>query len=55
MMNFAKEHKPLTFTGIPLEYWREEVRLDCAVSLARLRRIVSERGCDFDKTIAGLR
>lgn len=45
----------LTFTGIPLDYWREEVRLECAVSLARLRRIVDERGADFDRTIAGLK
>ena len=46
---------PLTFSGIPLEYWREEVRLGCAVSLARLRSICAERGADYDKTIAGLK
>ena len=46
---------PLTFTGIPLEYWREEVKLGCAVSLARLRTIVAERGADYEQTIAGLR
>ena len=48
------EPQALTFTGIPLEYWREEVRLECAVSLARLKRIVSELGADYDRTIAGL-
>lgn len=46
---------PLTFTGIPLEYWREEVRLMCAVSLARLRRMCESRGASYDATIAGLR
>ena len=46
---------PLTFIGIPLDYWREEVRLDCAVSLARLRTICAERGADYDRTIAGLK
>ena len=45
----------LTFTGIPLDYWREEVRLDCKVSLARLRRIVEERGADYDRTIETLK
>ncbi len=45
----------INLTGIPLDYWREEVRLDCAVSLARLARICQERNADFDKTIAGLR
>ena len=44
----------LTFTGIPLDYWREEVRLGCTVSLDRLRRIVEQRGGDYDKTIAAL-
>ena len=44
----------LTFTGIPLAYWREEVRLGCAASLARLRAIVAARGADFELTIAGL-
>ncbi len=46
---------PLTFDGLPLEYWREEVRLDCAVSLARLRSICANRGADFDRTVAGLK
>ncbi len=46
---------PLTFTGIPLDYWREEVRRGCAVSLARLRTICAERGADYDRTVAGLR
>lgn len=46
---------PLTFSGIPLAYWREEVRMDCAVSLARLKRIVEERGASYDATIEGLR
>ncbi len=51
----AQADRPaLTFTGIPLEYWREEVRLGCAVSLHRLQAICSERGADYDKTIAAL-
>ncbi len=45
----------LTFTGIPLAYWREEARRGCAVALARLARIVEERGADYELTIAGLR
>ena len=46
----------LTFTSqLAREYWQEEVRLDCAVSLARLRRIVESRGCDYDRTLEGLR
>ncbi len=45
----------LTFTGIPLDYWREEVRLGCTASLDRLRRLVEQRGADYDKTIALLR
>ncbi len=44
----------LTFTGIPLAYWREEVRRGCAVALARLARICEERGCDWEKTLEGL-
>ena len=44
----------MTFTGIPLEYWRTEVALGCAASLARLRRIVEERGADYEKTLKGL-
>ena len=44
----------LTFTGIPLEYWRREVALGCAVSLARLRAIVDERGADYEQTLKGL-
>ena len=51
----ATTTKPaLTFTGIPLEYWRAEVRRDCAASLARLRAIVAARGADFEKTVARL-
>lgn len=50
-----KEPPPLTFSGIPLDYWREEVRLECAVSLARLRSICANRGADFDRTVAGLK
>ncbi len=46
---------PLTFSGVALEYWREEVRLGCAVSLTRLRHICAERGADYDRTIAGLK
>lgn len=49
------ESHALTFDGIPLEYWRTEVALGCAASLARLRTIVSERGADYDKTIVGLK
>ncbi len=45
----------LTFSGIPLDYWREEVRLECAISLVRLKRICKSRDADFDKTIAGLK
>ena len=45
----------LTFTGIPLDYWREEVRIECAVSLARLKAICDQRGADYDRTIAGLK
>jgi hypothetical protein len=45
----------LSFTGIPLEYWQEEVRLGCVASMERLRRIVAERGADYDKTITGLK
>ena len=48
------ELPPLTFSGVPLDYWQEEVRLGCAVSLARLRQICAERGADFDRTISGL-
>ncbi len=44
----------LIFTGIPLDYWREEARLGCTASLGRLRRIVEQRGADYDKTIAAL-
>lgn len=46
---------PLTFSGIPLAYWREEVRLDCAVSMDRLWRICQERGASFELTVAGLK
>lgn len=49
------EPHALTFDGIPLEYWRTEVALDCAASLARLRAIVAARGGDWEKTIEGLR
>lgn len=45
----------LTFDGIPLEYWRGEVALGCAVSLARLKAICQERGCDYEMTIRGLK
>lgn len=46
---------PLTFSGIPLAYWREEVRLGCAVALERLREICAKRGADYDRTVAGLK
>lgn len=55
VLDLSAPAQPLTFDGIPLDYWREEVRLGCAVSLARLRRIVDDRGADFDRTIAGLK
>lgn len=55
VLDLSAPAAPLTFSGIPLVYWQEEVRLNCAVSLARLRRIVGERGADFDRTIAGLK
>lgn len=45
----------LAFTGIPLEYWREEVRLGCAASLGRLAQIVERRGADYAQTVEGLR
>lgn len=44
----------LAFSGIPLDYWREEVRIGCAASLTRLRSICAERGADYDRTVAGL-
>lgn len=31
--------------------WRAEIRRDCAVSLARLRRICESRGCDYAATV----
>ena len=50
----ATTTKPaLTFTGIPLEYWREEVRLN-SPALSRLRAICQERGADYEKTVEGL-
>ena len=52
----GQQYKPaLTFTGVPLEYWREEARLGCVVSLERLWRICQERGADYEKTIHQLR
>ncbi len=48
------EPQALTFEGIPLDYWREEVRLGCTASLGRLRRMCEQRGADYDKTIAAL-
>ena len=44
----------LVFSGIALAYWREEVRLGCAVALGRLRTIVAQRGADYAQTIEGL-
>ncbi len=44
----------LTFDGIPLDYWREEVRLG-SVALARLRTICQERNADYEATVEGLR
>lgn len=48
------EPPALTFSGIPLEYWQEEVRLHCAASLLRLQAICQARGADYDKTIKAL-
>lgn len=45
----------LLFKGEPRTYWRQEVKLECKSSLARLRRICSERGCDYTKTVEALR
>lgn len=49
------EAHALAFDGIPLDYWRGEVALGCAGSLARLRAIVAERGCDYEMTINQLK
>ncbi len=49
------EPQALTFTGIPLEYWREEVRLNCAASLLRLHAICQARGADYGMTVEALR
>lgn len=51
----AAQQRPLVFSGAPLDYWREEVRLGCAASLKRLRAICAERGADYDATIEELR
>ena len=50
-----RDKPPLTFSGIPLDYWQEEIKLGCAVSLARLRSICDQRGADYDRTVAGLK
>jgi Toprim domain-containing protein len=49
------EPQALTFMGIPLDYWREEVALGCAASLARLKAMCEVRECDYEKTIAHLK
>jgi hypothetical protein len=49
------EPDALPLSGAPLDYWREEVRQGCAVSLDRLRRICQQRGADYDKTVEALR
>lgn len=49
------EPQALTFTGIPLDYWRDEAARGCTASLSRLRAICEQRGADYDKTVAGLR
>lgn len=46
---------PLTFTGIPLDYWREEVLIGCATSLARLKAICEARCASYELTVAGLK
>ena len=43
----------LTFDGIPLAYWREEARLGSG-ALSRLKAICSERGADYELTLARL-
>jgi hypothetical protein len=45
----------LTIGPIAVEYWREEVRHDAPGVLERLRRICTERGADYDATLAALR
>lgn len=45
---------PLVFSGIALDYWREEVRLGCGVALERLETICRQRGADYEATIEGL-
>lgn len=38
-----------------LAFWRAEVALSCASSLARMRGIVAERSADWERTMEGLR
>lgn len=49
-----RELPPLVFTGTPLDYWREELRLNCAASLDRLRTLCASRGWSYDATVRGL-
>jgi hypothetical protein len=52
----AARPKPvLNFVGEPLTYWQGEVAVNCQVSLNRLRAICAERGCDYERTVEGLR
>jgi hypothetical protein len=49
------EPHAITFTGIPLDYWREEARINCTASLLRLQAICQARGADYQKTVEGLK
>lgn len=61
MTQYAKPPKltvapaALVFTNpVVLDYWREELRLNCAVSLDRLREICAARGASVETTVRGL-
>ena len=46
----------LTFSNVfVIAYWQDEIARDCAVSLARLRRICQQRNADYEQTAAGLK
>lgn len=48
------EAGPLTFTGEPLAYWRDEAARGCAASLGRLRGICAAQGASYAATMRGL-
>lgn len=48
------EPGPLTFTGEPLAYWRDEAARGCTASLGRLRGLCATRGASYDATLRGL-